>query len=108
MAYVNGSHHVTFSVGTAQEDVGFHVDVLGLRFIKRTVLFDGSLPIYHLYYNANGGPSSVASMSWGRGRRDQKASEPSARGPGRGGLVHTGGEGVVLRRSVALLSADGE
>jgi glyoxalase family protein len=60
MAYVNGSHHVTLSVGTAQEDVDFHVNVLGMRFIKRTVLFDGSLPIYHLYYsNANGDPSSV-------------------------------------------------
>ncbi|GAA4658505.1 MULTISPECIES: ring-cleaving dioxygenase [Amycolatopsis] len=60
MAYVEGSHHVTLSVGGAQEDVDFHVKVLGLRFIKRTVLFDGSLPIYHLYYsNANGDPSSV-------------------------------------------------
>lgn len=60
MSYVNGSHHVTMSVGSAQEDVDFHVQVLGLRFIKRTVLFDGSLPIYHLYYsNADGDPSSV-------------------------------------------------
>jgi glyoxalase family protein len=31
-----------------------------MRFIKKTVLFDGSLPIYHLYYsNANGDPSAV-------------------------------------------------
>jgi glyoxalase family protein len=31
-----------------------------LRFIKRTVLFDGSTPIYHLYYsNAAGDPSAV-------------------------------------------------
>lgn len=60
MAYIEGSHHITLSVGHAQEDVDFHVKVLGLRFIKRTVLFDGSLPIYHLYYaNANGDPSSV-------------------------------------------------
>jgi glyoxalase family protein len=60
MAYVEGSHHVTLSVGGAQEDVDFHVRILGMRFIKRTVLFDGSLPIYHLYYsNADGDPSSV-------------------------------------------------
>jgi hypothetical protein len=26
MAYVNGSHHVTLSIGTAQEVVDFHVD----------------------------------------------------------------------------------
>jgi glyoxalase family protein len=60
MAYLLGSHHVTLSVGSAQEDVDFHIQALGLRFIKRTVLFDGSLPVYHLYYsNANGDPSSV-------------------------------------------------
>jgi len=60
MAHVHGSHHITLSVGSAQEDVDFHVGTLGMRFIKRTVLFDGSLPIYHLYYsNAAGDPSSV-------------------------------------------------
>jgi glyoxalase family protein len=60
VAHINGSHHVTMSVGPAQEDVDFHVRTLGLRFIKRTVLFDGSTPIYHLYYsNAAGDPSAV-------------------------------------------------
>ena len=60
MPYINGSHHVTLSVGGAQEDVDFHVRTLGLRFIKKTVLFDGGLPIYHLYYsNANGDPRAV-------------------------------------------------
>jgi glyoxalase family protein len=47
-------------VGGAQEDVDFHTGTLGLRFIKKTVLYDGSLPIYHLYYsNAQGDASSV-------------------------------------------------
>jgi glyoxalase family protein len=60
MTYLVGSHHVTLSVGHAQEDVDFHTKVLGMRFIKKTVLYDGSTPIYHLYYsNANGDPSSV-------------------------------------------------
>jgi glyoxalase family protein len=60
MNYIEGSHHVTLSVAGAQEDVDFHVKALGLRLIKRTVLFDGRIPIYHLYYsNANGDPSSV-------------------------------------------------
>ncbi|RZI53777.1 MAG: ring-cleaving dioxygenase [Pseudonocardia sp.] len=60
MSYIEGSHHVTLSVGGAQEDVDFHTKILGMRFIKRTVLFDGGLPVYHLYYaNANGDPSSV-------------------------------------------------
>jgi glyoxalase family protein len=60
MPYIQGSHHVTLSVGHAQEDVDFHTQVLGMRFIKKTVLFDGSTPVYHLYYsNATGDPSSV-------------------------------------------------
>jgi len=60
MTYLLGSHHVTLSVGAAQEDVDFHTKVLGMRFIKKTVLYDGSIPIYHLYYsNANGDPSAV-------------------------------------------------
>ncbi|MGW1783998.1 VOC family protein [Streptomyces sp. NPDC002143] len=60
MPYIQGSHHVTLSVGHAQEDVDFHTQVLGMRFIKKTVLYDGSTPIYHLYYsNAGGDPSSV-------------------------------------------------
>lgn len=60
MSYIRGSHHMTLSVAHAQEDVDFHTKTLGMRFIKRTVLFDGSVPIYHLYYsNADGDPSSV-------------------------------------------------
>lgn len=60
MTYIVGSHHVTLSVAKAQEDVDFHTKVLGLRFIKKTVLYDGNAPVYHLYYsNANGDPSSV-------------------------------------------------
>jgi glyoxalase family protein len=66
--YIVGSHHVTLSVSGAQEDVDFHTKILGLRFIKRTVLFDGSVPVYHLYYaNANGDPSSViTTFPWGQ------------------------------------------
>lgn len=60
MTYLLGSHHVTLSVAGAQEDVDFHTRVLGMRFIKKTVLYDGATPVYHLYYsNANGDPSSV-------------------------------------------------
>jgi glyoxalase family protein len=60
MTYVVGSHHITLGVGGAREDVDFHVGTLGLRLIKRTVMFDGVLPIYHLYYsNGDGDPSSI-------------------------------------------------
>lgn len=62
---------MTLSVGHAQEDVDFHTGTLGMRFIKRTVLFDGSLPIYHLYYaNADGDPSSVVTtFPWAQAGR---------------------------------------
>ena len=60
METVSGNHHLTMSVGGAQEDYDLHTRTLGLRSIKKTVLFDGETPIYHLYYaNANGDPSSV-------------------------------------------------
>lgn len=60
MTYLVGSHHVTLSVAGAQEDVDFHTKVLGMRFIKKTVLYDGAMPVYHMYYsNADGDPSSV-------------------------------------------------
>jgi glyoxalase family protein len=60
MTYVACSHHVTLSAGHAQEDVDFHTRILGLRFIKKSVLYDGSMPICHLYYsNAGGDPSAV-------------------------------------------------
>src|SRR3954454_12492976 len=47
---IRGTHHLTFCVGPAQEDYDFHVRLLGLRSVKKTVLFDGEIPIYHLYY----------------------------------------------------------
>jgi glyoxalase family protein len=60
MEQVRGNHHLTMSVGRAQEDYDFHTRTLGLRSIKKTVLFDGQAPIYHLYYgNASGDASSV-------------------------------------------------
>src|ERR1700712_4033057 len=60
MNYIIGSHHVTLSVAGAQGDVDLHTKMLGLRFIKKTVLYDGNSPVYHLYYsNADGDPSSV-------------------------------------------------
>src|ERR1700682_3623920 len=58
--FVRGTHHLTFCVGGAQEDYDFHVRTLGLRSIKKTVLFDGEIPIYHLYYgNGNGDLSTL-------------------------------------------------
>lgn len=47
---IKGFHHITVGVGGAQEDIDFTTQVLGLRMIKQTVLFDGASSIYHLYY----------------------------------------------------------
>jgi glyoxalase family protein len=58
--FIRGTHHLTFCVGGAQEDYDFHVRVLGLKSVKKTVLFDGEIPVYHLYYgNGLGDPSTL-------------------------------------------------
>lgn len=59
MTYVQGYHHVTLSVDGAQEDHDFYTKTLGMRSIKKTVLFDGALPVYHLYYGNETGDEST-------------------------------------------------
>lgn len=57
---LTGYHHITACAGGAQEDVDFFTKAVGLRMAKQTVLMDGKIPIYHLYYsNANLEPGSV-------------------------------------------------
>jgi glyoxalase family protein len=45
-----GHHHITLAVGGAQEDYDFHTKLLGLRSVKKTVIFVGNSEAYHLYY----------------------------------------------------------
>jgi glyoxalase family protein len=52
-------HHVTLCVGGAQEDYDFHTQVLGLKSVKKTALYDGTYPIYHLYYGNDLGEEST-------------------------------------------------
>jgi glyoxalase family protein len=60
MGLVRGNHHLTFAVGPVQEDYDFHTGLLGLHNIKKTVLYDGKTPIYHLYYgNARGDAGTI-------------------------------------------------
>lgn len=70
---LTGYHHITACAGGAQEDVTFFTQAVGLRMAKQTVLMDGSIPIYHLYYsNRNIEPGSVmTTFPYGRktGRR---------------------------------------
>jgi glyoxalase family protein len=59
MNWVSGYHHVTMSTDGAQEDFDFFTKDLGLHSVKRTVLFDGVLPVYHLYYGSKNGDAST-------------------------------------------------
>ena len=61
---IRGTHHLTFCVGGAQEDYDFHVKTLGLKMVKKTVLFDGEVPIYHLYYGNEVGNASTLLTSF--------------------------------------------
>ncbi len=57
---VTGIHHITACAGRAQEDIDFFTAIVGLRMVKQTVLMDGRIPVYHLYYaNASAEPGSV-------------------------------------------------
>ncbi len=59
MAFVSGYHHLTMSTDGAQEDYDFYTRTLGLYSVKRTVLFDGTVPVYHLYYGSKNGDAST-------------------------------------------------
>ncbi len=59
MALVSGFHHLTMSTHGVQEDYDFFTKALGLYSVKRTVLFDGVLPVYHLYYGSKNGDAST-------------------------------------------------
>lgn len=52
-------HHITLCVGDAQEDYDFHTQVLGMKSVKKTALYDGTVPIYHLYYGNDMGDEST-------------------------------------------------
>ena len=45
MSFISGYHHLTLSTDGAQEDYDFYTKTLGLHSIKRTVLFDGTIPV---------------------------------------------------------------
>ncbi len=56
---IRSLHHVTATVGDAQEDLDFYTQLLGLRLVKRTVNFDNSA-VYHFYYGtARGAPGTI-------------------------------------------------
>jgi len=70
MSSFHGYHHITNTVTGGRSDVAFHVGLLPLRNVKRTVLLDGDRPFYHLYYgNQYGDPGTlVTSFAFGPDR----------------------------------------
>lgn len=66
MTHVQGLHHVTAISGSPQANLHFYRDVLGLRFVKKTVNFDDP-SVYHLYYGDElGRPGSAMTVfPWG-------------------------------------------
>ncbi|WP_123538637.1 VOC family protein [Halosimplex salinum] len=60
MPSIDGIHHVTAFADEPQENYDFFTNVLGLRFVKRTVRFDVPEKIYHLYYgDERGTPGTI-------------------------------------------------
>jgi 2,6-dichloro-p-hydroquinone 1,2-dioxygenase len=80
---IQGLHHITLCTGTAQGDVNFFVKTLGLRLMKRTLLYDGSEPIFHLYFGDElGTPGNLTTcFPWRRTGRKARA------GTGQIGLI---------------------
>jgi hydroquinone 1,2-dioxygenase/2,6-dichloro-p-hydroquinone 1,2-dioxygenase/glyoxalase family protein len=72
---IQGLHHITLCTGTAQGDVDFFVKTLGLRLMKRTLLYDGVEPIYHLYFGDEmGTPGNLTTtFPWRRTGRKARA-----------------------------------
>jgi glyoxalase family protein len=58
-ATIQRHHHITLCTGGAQEDYDFHTKVLSLKSVKKTALYDGVFPIYHLYYGNDLGEEST-------------------------------------------------
>jgi glyoxalase family protein len=46
---INGIHHITVMASDPQANYDFYTDLLGMKFIKKTVNFDAP-EVYHLYY----------------------------------------------------------
>src|SRR5271170_4310631 len=59
---VVGLHHVTAIASDPQQNLDFYTDVLGLRFVKRTVNFDDP-GTYHFYFGDDVGlPGTILTL----------------------------------------------
>jgi glyoxalase family protein len=67
-----GIHHVTAIAGDPQQNLAFYTQVLGLRFVKKTVNHDDT-HTYHLYYGDDAGHpgTNITFFPWPNGRQGQ-------------------------------------
>ena len=56
---ISGIHHITAMASDAQQNVDFYVNVLGLRFVKKSINQDAP-DVYHLYYGDEIGSPGTA------------------------------------------------
>lgn len=72
---IGGLHHITLCTGTAQGDANFFVKILGMNLVKRTLLYDGREPVYHLYFSdATGSPGNLTTcFPWRRTGRKARS-----------------------------------
>jgi len=88
-----GLHHITMITGDAQRTVGFYVDVLGLRLVKKTINFDDPYA-YHLYFgDESGTPGSI--LTWFEYAGARRG------GPG-SGMIHTIQLGVPSEQALGF------
>jgi catechol 2,3-dioxygenase-like lactoylglutathione lyase family enzyme len=60
---IGGLHHITLCTGSAQGDVDLFYKTLGMSLVKRTLLYDGGVPIFHLYFgNETGDPGTLTTV----------------------------------------------
>lgn len=72
-----GHHHVTTGTGNPQEDFDFHTKVLGMKCVKRTLFYDGAMPVYHFYYGNDLGDEGTLLTTFPMAHTGVKAKEGS-------------------------------
>jgi glyoxalase family protein len=93
---LEGMHHITMITGDAPRNVEFYADVLGLRFVKKTVNFDAP-DAYHLYFgDEQGSPGSILTWFEFAGARPGRAGA---------GMIHTIQLGVASEAALDFWAA---
>src|ERR1700761_5484429 len=90
---LDGMHHITMITSDAPRNVEFYADILGLRFVKKTVNFDAP-EAYHLYFgDEKGSPGTILTWFEFAGVRPGRAGA---------GMIHTIQLGVPSAESLSF------